>query len=118
MDLRKRIAKEIKRGSKSFPLIAEQFGVSRNSVIRIAGKIKRGESLEPRKAPKRATKLQKEHNDWLVEQLRDDPYQSTYTLAASYCRAFPTNKVHRSTILRALKQQKLSYKKNTILTRA
>ncbi|NVB39568.1 helix-turn-helix domain-containing protein [Pseudenhygromyxa sp. WMMC2535] len=114
VDLRARIAEAIEAGEESQPLIAERFSVSVTTVERISRKLRQGESLVPKSPPGRTPKLKERHLLWIRGEMEKDPYLGSYHLSARFNRRFPKNRVHRSTILRALHQLGLSFKKNSL----
>jgi len=116
MDLRTRIAAAVRAAEESHTLIAERFCVSVTTVERISRKLREGQSLEPKKRPGRRRVLQDEHLAWIREQLENNPYMSSYELSARFNRRFRGNRVHRSTILRAMHELGYSFKKNSVLT--
>lgn len=114
MDLRERIAKAISSKEESYPLIAERYCVGVASVVRIARRVRQNETLQPRPRSGGVCKLTDKHHQWLNKQIEQQPFVSSYELSDAYNQRFPDNKVHRSTILRAIHQLGLSYKKNSI----
>jgi len=114
LDLRERIAAAIVAAEESHPLIAERFGVSQSTVERISRKQREGESLEPRKPPGRGPSLQPKHFRWIRAEVERDPYISSYVVAGRFNKRFPKNRVHRSTILRAMHSLGYSFKKNSV----
>ena len=114
MDLRERVAAAIEAAEESHVLIARRFNVSVTTVERISRKLRQGESLVPRRPPGRTPTLNEDHFDWLRREMSRDPYLSSYALTHLFNRAFPTRRVHRSTILRALHQLGFSFKKNSV----
>lgn len=91
--------------------IAETFAVSDASVRRLIEKVENGESLEPGVGSGRPAKLGEDELDWLRGELEADPYLTSYELSARYNRAFRSNQVHRSTILRAMHALGYTFKK-------
>lgn len=115
MDLRERIAAALSAGDETHPCIAERFNVSRTSVERIARKVREGRSLEPDSPPGPESKLKQKERDWLRTQIERDPYVSSYELTGLFNKSFRRNRVHRSTILRAMHELGFSFKKNSVL---
>lgn len=113
LDLRERIAAAVVAAEESHPLIAERFGVSVTTVERISRKQREGKSLEPRKHPGRGPALEEKHFAWIRAEVQRDPYISTYEVAGRFNKRFPKNRVHRSTILRAMHHLGYSFKKNS-----
>ncbi len=92
--------------------IATNFGVSHMSVRRLIAKAESGESLEPGVGAGRPTKLGEHELEWLRGEIKANPYATSYELSAKYNRQFRTNKVHRSTVLRAIRALGYSSKKD------
>ena len=115
MDLRERIAKVLGEGNETQTSIAARFKVSRVSVERIARKVREGRSLVPDSAPGAQPKLGEDERMWLRAEIERDPYVSSYDLTKVFNRRFPKNRVHRSTILRAMHALGFSFKKNSVL---
>ncbi|NRA33425.1 MAG: IS630 family transposase [Polyangiaceae bacterium] len=111
LDLRKRIADAIVSAEENHPLIAERFGVSVTTVERISRKQREGRSLEARKQPGRACALETVHLDRIRAEITRDPYMSSYEVTERFNKRFPNNRVHRSTVLRAMHQLGYSFKK-------
>jgi transposase len=118
LDLRERIAAAIVAAEESHPLIAERFGVSVSTVERISRRQREGEGLEPRKHPGRGPVLQETHFRWIRAEVERDPYISSYVVAGRFNKRFPKNRVHRSTILRAMHSLGYSFKKNSVRSAA
>ncbi len=114
LDLRERVADAVLRAEESYPLIAERFCVSVGTVKRIAVKARAGESLEASSPPGRERKLGSVHLARIRAEIERDPYITSYELAARFNKYFPKNRVHRSTILRAMHELGFSFKKNTV----
>ena len=113
LDLRERIAAAVVAEEESHPLIAERFDVSVSTVERISRKLREGQSLEPRKPPGRSSVLEENHLARIRVEIERDPYISSYELSWRFNKYFPKNRVHRSTILRAMHQLGYSFKKNS-----
>ena len=111
MDLRERIAAAVEIAEESHPLIAERFGVSIATVERISRRLREGSGLQPRKSTGRPPALGDEHYEHIRRELEKDPFMSSYDLARRFKRFFPSNPVHRSTILRAMHDLGYSFKK-------
>ena len=101
IELRERIVAARAQGL-SGRAIAALFNVGHSTVYRYLQKADRGESLEPGRPPGAERKLGDEEMAWLAEQLDADPYLTSYELADMYNRDHRRNRVHRSTILRAM----------------
>lgn len=118
MDMRERIANAIRSKRESQPCIAERFGVSISTVEGISRKINAGESLEPAPRPGRTRSLSEKHLSFLRRQIEAHPFISSYELTQRYNKCFRANRVHRSTILRAMHELGFSFKKNSVRTPA
>lgn len=91
--------------------IAEIFQVCDKTVRRLIAKSAKRESLAPGFAPGPAPKLGDKELGWLRRQLESNPYLTSYELAAGYNKRFLANRVHRSTILRAMHSLGFTHKK-------
>ena len=91
--------------------IVDTFAVSRNSVVRYVAKHRQGRSLEPSVPPGAEPKLGVQEYDWLRAEIKSNPYRTSYELTAKFNREFRSNRVHRSTILRAMHKLGYTYKK-------
>ena len=114
LDLRERIGVALVEARESHPLIAVRFQVSKATVERIARKIREGRSLEPVRRPGRTPLLGDRHFAYLRTQLEKGPFMTSYDLTRRFNKRFPKNRVHRSTILRAMHQLNFSFKKNSL----
>ena len=111
LELRTRIVDAHLDQGLSFEEIADLFGVGLSTVRRYVLKHSRGESLVPRTSPGAQPKLGEKELAWLKERIDEDPHLSSYDLAAKYNRRFKKNRVHRSTILRAIHRLGFTHKK-------
>lgn len=116
IDLRERILAAVDAGEESYPLIAERFSVSVTTVERLVRRRKQGKGLEPDKRSGRPPKLRDQHLAWIEEELKANPYITSYELAARFKKRFRKLLVHRSTILRAMHDLGFSFKKNSVRT--
>ena len=114
LDLRERIAAAIDGKEESHPFIANRFAVSVTTVERISRKLRERQSLEPRKPPGRTPVLENNHLSRIRAEIVRDPYISSYKLTCRFNKRFPKQRVHRSTILRAMHKLGYSFKKNTV----
>lgn len=112
-DLRKRLAAAIEQADESYPLIGERFGVSASTVEKFARKLREGQSLEPALRSGRPAALEKEHLQFIRDQLKANSFLSSYDLARLYNSRFKSNRVHRSTVLRAMRDLGYSFKKKS-----
>jgi transposase len=111
LDLRERISDRLRAGDETHGEIASRFQVSISTVERISSKIRKGRPLKTAPRSGRPPALMEEHIGYLRALLKDEPFLSSYEVAARFVARFPDNRVHRSTILRAMHGLGLSYKK-------
>lgn len=57
------------------------------------------------------SELKQKERDWLRAQIESDPYVNFYELTRLFKKSFPKNRVHRSRILRAMRDLGFSFKK-------
>ena len=112
IELRERIIGAQVQQGMSVRELARVFQVGRTSVQRFLKKYRDGSSLKPGIPPGRRVKLGDEEINWLGERLRENPYVTSYELSNLFTRAHRNNRVHRSTILRAMHKLGFTYKKN------
>jgi transposase len=111
VELRERIiAAHVEQGIEVLE-VAELFGVSHSSVRRYVAKAKNNESLVPDNPTGAPSKLGQKALSWLFKDLKANLFTTSYELTVRYNRHFHTNKVHRSTILRAMHQLGFTHKK-------
>lgn len=111
IELRERIVRAHVEQGMGPQEIAEVFGVARTSVRRYLEKHANGESLAVGRPPGARAKLGPAEHAWIGDSLKQDPYLTSYELAARYNRQFKANRVHRSTILRAMRTLGFTHKK-------
>lgn len=111
VELRQRIVQAHAHREMTAFEIAAVFQVGLTSVKRFVAKAARGISLQPRSPPGAKPKLSDEELAWLNRQVDTNPYLTSYELCGLYNRAHPRNRVHRSTILRAMHKLGLTHKK-------
>ena len=111
IELRQRIVQAHARREMTAFEIAGVFQVGLTSVKRYVAKAAKGISLHPGSAPGAKPKLTDEHLAWLKRQVQANPYLTSHELCGLYNRAHPRNRVHRSTILRAMHKLGLTHKK-------
>ena len=99
-DLRKKIVDAIERGMPKAQA-ARTFGVGISTVKRYATKLRRGESLEPGKAPGKRPKIDERVGKLLEEDLKERPFV-TLRERCEYVRAVSGVSVSRSTMCRAI----------------
>jgi|SRR5918995_1003387 transposase len=99
-DLRKKIVDAIERGMPKAEA-ARTFGVGISTVKRYATKARRGESLEPSKAPGKRPKMDERVGKLLEEDLKERPF-ATLRERCEYVEALSGVSVSRSTMCRAI----------------
>ena len=99
-DLRKKIVDAIERGRPKAQA-ARTFGVGISTVKRYATKLRRGESLEPGKAPGKRPKIDERVGKLLEEDLKERPFV-TLRERCEYVRAVSGVSVSRSTMWSAI----------------
>ena len=99
-DLRKKIVDAIERGMPKAQA-ARTFGVGISTVKRYATKVRRGESLEPGKAPGKRPKIDERVGKLLEEDLKERPF-ATLRERCEYVEALSGVSVSRSTMCRAI----------------
>ena len=99
-DLRKKIVDAIERGMPKAQA-ARTFGVGISTVKRYATKVRRGESLEPGKAPGKRPKIDERVGKLLEEDLKERPFV-TLRERCEYVEAISGVSVSRSTMCRAI----------------
>ena len=99
-DLRKKIVDAIERGMPKAQA-ASTFGVGISTVKRYATKVRRGESLEPGKAPGKRPKIDERVGKLLEEDLKERPFV-TLRERCEYVEALSGVSVSRSTMCRAI----------------
>ena len=99
-DLRKKIVDAIERGMPKAQA-ARTFGVGISTVKRYATKVRRGESLEPGKAPGKRPKIDERVGKLLEEDLKERPFV-TLRERCEYVEALSGVSVSRSTMWSAI----------------
>jgi transposase len=99
-DLRRKIVSAIERGMAKAQA-ARTFGVGISTVKRYATKARRGESLEPGKAPGKPAKMGQPASKLLEEDLKERPF-ATLRERCEYVEAVSGISVSRSTMCRAI----------------
>src|SRR3712207_6184616 len=100
-DLRRKIVDAIERGMLKAEA-ARTFGVGISTVKRYATKARRGESLQPGKAPGKRPKMDQKVGKLLEEDLRERPFVTTLRQRCEYVEAISGVSVSRSTMCRAI----------------
>jgi transposase len=99
-DLREKIVDAIERGMPKTET-ARTFGVGISTVKRYATKARRGESLEPAKAPGKRPKMDEKVRKLLEEDLHERPFVNLQE-RCEYIEAISGVSVSRSTMCRAI----------------
>ena len=99
-DLRRKIMDAIERGMPKVQA-ARTFGVGISTVKRYATKARRGEPLEPGKAPGKRPKMDERAGKLLEEDLKEHPF-ATLRERCEYVEAISGVSVSRSTMCRAI----------------
>ena len=99
-DLRRKIVDAVERGMPKAQT-AKTFGVGITTVKRYASKARRGESLEPGKAPGKRRKMDEKVSKLLEEDLHERPFV-TLRERCDYIEAISGVSVSRSTVCRAI----------------
>ena len=100
-DLRRKIVSAIERGMAKAQA-ARTFGVGISTVKRYATKARRGESLEPGKAPGKPAKMGQPASTLLEEDLKEERPFATLRERCEYVEAVSGVSVSRSTMCRAI----------------
>lgn len=110
IDLREKIVESVKKGvSKSET--ARRFGVHRATVKRYCKQLDERGTLEPRKAPGKAPKLDEKARKLLEEDLQERPW-ATHSQRAEFLFAMVGVRVSEATICRAVGRLSRSRKKD------
>ena len=111
MDLRKKIVQSVKKGvSKSET--AQRFGVHRATVKRYCKRLDEHGTLEPAKAPGKASKLDEKARKLLLEDLEQQRPWATHSQRAEFLAAVAGVSVSEATVCRAIKRLSHSRKKD------
>jgi transposase len=109
LDLREKIVESVKRGVPKAET-ARRFGVDRATVKRYCKQLDERGSLEPRKAPGRAPKLDQKAKRLLLEDLEERPW-ATHSQRAQFLFAVCGVSVSEATVCRTLRRLSHSRKK-------
>jgi transposase len=110
LDLREKIVESVKKGvSKSET--ARRFGVHRATVKRYCKRLDEHDTLQPRKAPGKAPKLEEKARKLLLEDLRERPW-ATHSQRAEFLFAMLGVRVSEATVCRAVGRLCRSRKKD------
>ena len=110
MDLREKIVASVKKGVPKSEA-ARRFGVDRATVKRYCKQLDERGTLEPRKAPGRASKLDEKARKQLVEDLEGRPW-ATHSQRAEFLFAVLGVRVSEATVCRAVRRLSRSRKKD------
>jgi transposase len=110
LDLREKIVESVKKGVPKAET-ARRFGVDRATVKRYCKQLDERGTLEPRKAPGRAPKLDEKAMKLLVEDLKVRPW-ATHSQRAEFLYAISGVSVSEATVCRALRRVRRSRKKD------
>jgi transposase len=109
LDLREKIVESVKKGVPKAET-ARRFGVDRATVKRYCKRLDERDTLEPRKAPGKAPKLDEKARKLLVEDLRERPW-ATHSQRAEFLFAACGVSVSEATICRTLRRLSHNRKK-------
>jgi transposase len=110
LDLRKKIVESVKKGVPKAET-ARRFGVDRATVKRYCKQLDERGTLEPRKAPGRAPKLDKKATKLLLEDLEERPW-ATHSQRAEFLFAASGVRVSEATVCRAVGRLRRNRKKD------
>ena len=110
LDLREKIVESVKKGVSKAET-ARRFGVDRATVKRYCKRLDERGTLEPRKAPGRAPKLDEKARKLLLEDLQERPW-ATHSQRAQFLFAVCGVRVSEATICRTLQRLSHSRKKD------
>ena len=110
LDLRKKIVESVKKGVPKAET-ARRFGVDRATVKRYCKQLDERGTLEPRKAPGRASKLDEKATKLLLEDLEERPW-ATHSQRAEFLFAASGVRVSEATVCRAVGRLRRNRKKD------
>jgi transposase len=110
IDLREKIVESVKKGVPKAET-ARRFGVDRATVKRYCKRLDEHGTLEPRKAPGKAPKLDEKAMRLLAEDLEERPW-ATHSQRAEFLFAVVGVKVSEATVCRAVRSLYSSRKKD------
>ena len=110
LDFRKKIVESVKKGVPKAET-ARRFGVDRATVKRYCKQLDERGTLEPRKAPGRASKLDEKATRLLLEDLEERPW-ATHSQRAEFLFAASGVRVSEATVCRAVGRLRRSRKKD------
>jgi transposase len=109
LDLREKIVESVKKGVPKAET-ARRFGVDRATVKRYCKQLDERGTLEPRKAPGRAPKVDEKATKLLLEDLQQRPW-ATHSQRAELLYAVSGVSVSEATVCRAVRRVRRSRKK-------
>jgi transposase len=109
LDLREKIIESVKKGVPKAET-ARRFGVDRATVKRYCKQLDERGTLEPRKAPGRAPKVDEKATKLLLEDLQQRPW-ATHSQRAEFLYAVSGVSVSEATVCRAVRRVRRSRKK-------
>jgi transposase len=110
LDLREKIVESVKKGVPKAET-ARRFGVDRATVKRYCKQLDERGTLEPRKAPGRAPKLDEKATKLLVEDLQERPW-AIHSQRAEFLYAVAGVSVSEATVCQAVGRVRRSRKKD------
>jgi transposase len=110
LDFREKIVESVKKGVPKAET-ARRFGVDRATVKRYCKQLDERGTLEPRKAPGRAPKLDEKVRKLLLEDLEERPW-ATHSQRAEFLFAASGVRVSEATVCRAVGRLRSSRKKD------
>jgi transposase len=110
LDVREKIVESVKKGVPKAET-ARRFGVHRATVKRYCKQLDERGTLEPRKAPGRAPKLDEKARKLLLEDLQQRPW-ATHSQRAEFLYAVSGLRVSEATVCRAVRRVRRSRKKD------
>ena len=110
LDLRKKIVESVKKAVPKSET-ARRFGVDRATVKRYCKQLDERGTLEPRKAPGKAPKLDEKAMRLLAEDLEERPW-ATHSQRAQFLFAMSGLRVSEATICRTVRRLNRSRKKD------
>jgi transposase len=110
LDLKEKIVESVKKGVPKAET-ARRFGVDRATVKRYCKQLDERGTLQPRKAPGRAPKLDEKATKLLLEDLQQRPW-ATHSQRAEFLFAVSGVSVSEATVCRAVRRLKRSRKKD------
>ena len=110
LDLRQKIVESVKKGVPKAET-ARRFGVDRATVKRYCKQLDERGTLEPRKAPGRAPKLDEKATKLILEDLEERPW-ATHSQRAEFLFAASGVRVSEATVCRAVGRLRRNRKKD------